>query len=113
MDKGLFDAYENILEESWGGLAMNRPPIKGGAQAPQDAKNTLSSASSKIGIEQGSLFNQSQSSGQNPYEQEESGAIDKQRVFDIIDHLSKDLDSSKITDRTAVMILGKLKKLIK
>jgi hypothetical protein len=113
MDSGLFEAYEGILEESWGGLAMNRPPIKGGTQAPQDTRNTLSSASSKIGIEQGSLYNQSQSSGQNPYEQEESGAIDKQRVYDIIDSLLRDLDSSKITDRTAVMVLGKLKKYIK
>lgn len=113
MDKGLFDAYEDILEESWGGLAMNRPPIKGGIEAPQDAKNTLSSASSKIGIEHGSLFNQSQASGQNPYEQEESKAIDKQKIYSIIDSLMDELDPKKITDRTAVMILGKLKKLIK
>ncbi len=113
MDKGLFDAYEDILEESWGGLAMNRPSIKGGLQAPQDTKNTLSSASSKIGIEQGSLYNQSQASGQNPYEQEESRAIDKQKIYGIIDYLLNDLDSSKITDRAAVMVLGKLKKLIK
>jgi hypothetical protein len=112
MDKGLFGAYEEVIEESWGGMAMNRPPLKGGTQAPQDAKNTLSSASSKIGIEQGSLFNQSQSSGNNPYEQEESKAIDKQRIYDIIDFLLKDLDSSKITDRSAVMVLSKLKKLI-
>ena len=110
MDKGLFDAYGQILEESWGGMAMNRPPLKGGTQAPRDTKNTLSSASSKIGIEQGSLYNQSQASGSNPYEQEESKAIDKQRVFDTIDHLLIDLDSSKITDRTAIMVLGKLKK---
>jgi len=113
MDKGLFDAYENIFNESWGGMAMNRPPLKGGTQAPQDTKNTLSSASSKIGIEQGSLFNQSQASGQNPYEQEENGAIDKKRVFQMIDRLLQDLDNSKITDRTAVMVLGKLKKQIK
>ncbi len=113
MDKGLFDAYDGIIEETWGGLAMNRPPLKGGTQAPQDTKNTLSSASSKIGIEQGSLFNQSQSSGQNPYEQEESGAIDKQKINSIIDSLLGELDSSKITDRTAVMVLSKLKKAIK
>lgn len=113
MDKGLFDAYSGILEETWGGLAMNRPPLKGGTQAPQNAKNTLSSASSKIGIEQGSLYNQSQASGQNPYEQEESGSIDKQKVFGAIDALLKDLDASKITDRTAVMVLGKLKKVLK
>jgi hypothetical protein len=113
MDKGLFDAYDEVLEESWGGLAMNRPPLKGGTQAPQDAKNTLSSASTKIGIDQGSLFNQSQASGQNPYEQEESGCIDKLKVHGIIDNLLSELDSSKITDRTAIMVLGKLKKLIK
>jgi len=113
MDKGLFEAYGEVMEESWGGMAMNRPPLKGGTQAPQDTRNTLSSASSKIGIEQGSLYNQSQASGQNPYEQEESGSIDKQKVYGIIEHLLKDLDSSKITDRTAVMILSKLKKLIK
>ena len=113
MDKGLFEAYSEVMEESWGGMAMNRPPLKGGTQAPQDTRNTLSSASSKIGIEQGSLYNQSQASGSNPYEQEESKSIDKQRIYDIIDYLQKDLDSSKITDRTAVMVLGKLKKYIK
>ena len=113
MDKGLFDAYETILDESYNGLSMNRPPLKGGTQAPQDSKNTLSSASSKIGIEQGSLYNQSQASGQNPYEQEESGAIDKQRLFQMIDYLLQDLDNSKITDRTAMMVLGKLKNWVK
>lgn len=113
MDKGLFDAYSEVMEESWGGLAMNRPPLKEGKQAPQDTRNTLSSASSKIGIEQGSLYNRSQASGNNPYEQEESKSIDKQRIYDIIEFLLKDLDSSKITDRTAIMILGKLKKYIK
>lgn len=113
MDKGLFEAYGEVLEETWGGLAMNRPPLKGGTQAPRDTKNTLSSASSKIGIEQGSLYNQSQSSGQNPYEQEESGSIDKQKIYGIINSLLGELDSSKITDRTAVMVLSKLKKQIK
>jgi hypothetical protein len=112
MDKGLFEAYSEVIEESWGGMAMNRPPLKGGTQAPQDTRNTLSSASSKIGIEQGSLYNQSQASGSNPYEQEESKSIDKQRIYDIIDYLLKDLDSSKITDRTAVMILGKLQNIL-
>jgi hypothetical protein len=112
MDIGLSDAYNEILEESGGGSAMGRLPIKGGLQAPQDAKNTLSSNSSKIGVTQGSLYNQSQASGQNPYEQEESKAIDKQKICGIIDLLSGDLDISKITDRSAIMVLGKLKKMI-
>jgi hypothetical protein len=110
-DKHLSDIYGEILEESWGGLAMNRPPIKG-VQAPQDSKNTLSSASTKIGIDQGSLYNQSQSSGQNPYEQEESGAVDKVLIHSTIDGLLSGLDASKITDRTAITVLGKLKKFI-
>ena len=113
MDKGLYDAYATVLEESRGGSTLGRLPIKGGLQAPQDAKNTLSSASSKIGINRGSLYNQSQASGQNPYEQEESNAIDKQKIYGIIDFLLGELDNSKITDRTAIMVLGKLKKIIK
>jgi hypothetical protein len=113
MDKGLFAAYDEILEESWDGMTMNRPPIKGGLQSPTDSKNTLSSTQAKIGIDQGSLLAQSEASGQNPYEQEESGAIDKQRLFKMIDYLLQDLDNAKITDRTAIMILGKLKNWVK
>ncbi len=112
MSKDLGDIYQGVFNESYG-LRVDRVPIKGGLQAPQDAKNTLSPAGSKIGIDPGSLYNQSVSSGNNPYEQEEGQSIDKAELFSIIDNLSKDLDNSKITDRTALMILGKLKNSIK
>lgn len=109
----LTSLYSEILEETWNGSTLNRPPLAGGQKAPQEGKNTLSAAGSKIGIEHGSLYNQSQSSGQNPYEQEEGQSIDKQRLFDMIDYILQDLDNSKITDRTAIMALGKLKNWVK
>jgi hypothetical protein len=113
---GLQDAYTQIIEETWGPMSMSRPPIKGGTTAAQEGGNRISYGPGvKIGAPEINQALASQASGQNPFEQEEniSGVIEKKKVYNLIDSLTKDLDSSTIADRTALMILGKLKKLIK
>lgn len=107
----LYNITSEVIEETWSGLAMSRPPIKGGRTAPQETKYR----GIKIGAPEINMGLQSQASGQNPYEQEEevNGVVDKRDLFNFIERLEMDLDNSKITDRTALMVLGKLKQAFK
>lgn len=106
----LHDICDEILEEGWGGLAMDKPPVRN-IKTPQETTMSLSYKGNRIGGPEMNLAKMSASSGQNPYEQEEVfGSIDKGELFDIIDELSEELDNKSHQDQVALMILGKLKK---
>jgi len=111
IDDALGELYGAILEESWGGASMRRPPLKGGHYAPNEVKNQYTAQQVKFGTTEMNPM----TVNVNPNEQEEivSGSIDKQKVFDIIDSLSTKLDSTNNNDRGALTVLGKLKKLLK
>lgn len=72
--KGLEDAYNEVLEETWNGLSMNLPPVKGGRQTPSETATGLAYRRG-FNIDNGSLYNQNAANGQQPYEQEEDGPI--------------------------------------
>lgn len=110
-DTALEELYSEIIEETWGGASMRRPPLKGGHYAPNEVKNQYTSQQVKIGTTEMNPM----TVNVNPDEQEEvvSGSIDKRKLFDMIDSLSTKLDSSNNNDRGALIVLSKLKKLIK
>jgi hypothetical protein len=69
--KGLEKAYEEVLEETWNGLSMNLPPVKGGRETPSETAMGLAYRRG-FNIDNGSLYNQNAANGQQPYEQEEA-----------------------------------------
>lgn len=109
----LSDICTEVIEEGWHGKTPPRPIRNDGLQSSVETRDGLSIKNNKIGFAQNDLYNQSISSGQNPYEQEESKSIDQNKVINIIDTFIGKLDSKNNSDRIALTILGTLKKQIK
>jgi len=86
--KGLESAYSEVLEETWNGLSMNLPPVKGGRETPSETAMGLAYRRG-FNIDNGSLYNQNAANGQQPYEQEEEPEIGKVQAE--IDSLRKRL----------------------
>ncbi len=109
----LSDLYSEVIEESWGGAMMDKPASVRGIKPPQETSMSISYKGNRIGGPEFNLAKTSETSGQNPYEQEEDmGPIQKSEVIDMIDSLVGELDSASHQDQVALMVLGKLKKMI-
>ena len=112
MYKALGEIYVGLINEEWNNL----PTGRGGTSTPTQSQSSLAYKGS-FNVDRGDLGDQAMgNSNQMTFagEQEEGigGSINKDKLFQIIDKLSSSLDGSKITDRTALLVLGKLKKSI-
>lgn len=108
----------DTIYEGYRGISTDQSPHVKGISAPNIGHPGISMRKNKIGINEPSMAADSLAGNVqfgNPYEQEEvvEGSVSKQEICSIIEELSKELDSSNPTDRTALMVLGQLKTRIK
>jgi len=104
---------DDVLKESWSGLSMRQPINRGGFSAPAETADSLRYKGS-FSVDPGNGTDKSMASGQNPGvgEQEEGEVIDKEAVFFYIDEELKNLDIDNNLDRSAILALSNLKKMI-
>jgi len=104
----------NLYNEGWNPGSPNLP---GDARGVSRAQETATSLRMKgvfgSGDSPANMASLSMASGQNPYEQEEDTALSKSNVLNLIDASMADLDSNNNSDKTALLILGTLRKKIK
>ena len=101
-----------IYSESWNNSVNTTPPTRGIMSPTVNPK--LSMTNYKVGTPEINIAALSQAGDVpfgNPTEQEEvrSFPIDSQKVFDLIDELSSNLDINNNNDRNTLMVLSKLK----
>jgi len=103
-----------MLYEGWGPSSPNLPADGRSRLPPQETadsvrmKGVFGRADSPA-----NMASLSMAGGQNPYEQEEDKALSKSKVLGLINFSMESLDTNNNSDKTALLILGNLRKQIK
>ena len=104
----------HLYTEGWTPGSPNLPGTARGAVRAQETPDSLRMKGTfGSGDSPPNMAAQSMASGQNPYEQEEEATLSKSNVLNLIDASMADLDHRNNSDKTALLILGTLRKKIK